>query len=185
MLKDTDDKDLILVFIDIQDGVGQGGPIEGFDISVYHVETDFKLGMIVDDVDGDGIDDSSKEYIWPACLPKSNSDPEFNVPNRIPRGMIAGWLDAPPPQQIRSNLLGNLVSGEDVLRSIFISRVIGLEMLDKCEDPDYQRENGVNTFYPQGTVCSVDPSFGKQKITRFTIDIVKPKNEFRKRMDFN
>jgi len=143
-----------------REGVGQGGPIEGFDISVYHVKTDFKLGMIVDDVDGDGIDDSSKDYIWPVCLPKNDSDPEFNVPNRIPRGMMAGWLDAPPPQITRSNLLGNeVVSGEDVLRSIYISRVMGLEMLDKCEDPDYQRENGVNTFYPQGAVCSVDPSF--------------------------
>ena len=118
--------------------------------------------MIVDDVDGDGIDDSSKDYIWPVCLPKNDSDPEFNVPNRIPRGMMAGWLDAPPPQITRSNLLGNeVVSGEDVLRSIYISRVMGLEMLDKCEDPDYQRENGVNTFYPQGAVCSVDPSFGE------------------------
>ena len=114
--------------------------------------------MIVDDIDGDGNDDSSKDYIWPVCLPKNNSDPEFSIPNR---GMMAAWLDAPPTQQIRSNLLGNSVTGEDVLRSIYISRVIGLEMLDKCEDPDYQRENGVNTFYPQGTVCSVDPSFGK------------------------
>ena len=47
----------------IQDGIGQGGPIEGFDISVYHVETDFILGY---EVDGK----STFEKIWPVCHPK-------------------------------------------------------------------------------------------------------------------
>ena len=143
----------------LKEGIGQGGPIDGFDISVYHVQTDFKLGMVVDDIDGDGNDDSTKDYIWPICLPKN--DNEFTSK----RGMLAGWLDTPPIQQTASNLLGGITTGEGVLRSNFISRVTGQEMQKKCEDPQYQKngKGAVDTFYPQGVVCSVDPSFGMQQ----------------------
>ena len=49
----------------LKDGIGQGGPIEGFDISVYHIETDFILGY---EVDGKTTD----KKIWPVCHPKVN-----------------------------------------------------------------------------------------------------------------
>ena len=123
------------------------------------MQTDFKLGMVVDDIDGDGNDDSTKDYIWPICLPKN--DNEFTSK----RGMLAGWLDTPPIQQTASNLLGGITTGEGVLRSNFISRVTGQEMQKKCEDPQYQKngKGAVDTFYPPGVVCSVDPSFGMQQ----------------------
>ena len=119
---------------------------------MYHVETDFKLGM---DVEVNGVSVSSKDNIWPVCLPKN--DIEFTSK----RGMLAGWLDTPPIQQTQRNQLGSGLTGEGVLRTNFFSRVTGLEIHDECKDPEYQRAQGVNTFYPSGTVCSVDPSFGK------------------------
>ena len=32
--------------------------------------------------------------------------------------------------------------------------------MSRCEDPEWQRKNGVNTFYPRGTTCFQDPSKG-------------------------
>ena len=68
-----------------QDGLGQGGPIEGYDISVYHVSTDFKLGT-----------EGTRDHIWPVCLPKN----EREYSDRgLKDGFIAGWLDSPPVSQ--------------------------------------------------------------------------------------
>ena len=97
------------------EGIGVGGPIEGNDIAVYHVKTDYKLGDIKAepikkvDTDNDGIPDkyvpcnpaidpdcqqcNENEWgtcdpIWPVCLPKD--DDELTTSDK---GMIAGWLD--------------------------------------------------------------------------------------------
>ena len=56
-----------------QEGIGQGGPIEGYDIAVYHVETEFKLGSTVD-----GVDTTTR--IWPICHPKVSSGYLFYFP---------------------------------------------------------------------------------------------------------
>ena len=33
----------------------------------------------------------------------------------------------------------------------------------KCEDPEWQRDKGVDTFYPHATTCFKDPSEGMYK----------------------
>ena len=37
---------------------------------------------------------------------------------------------------------------------------MGLEEQKECIDPKYQRDKGVDTYYPQATVCFKDPSAG-------------------------
>ena len=41
---------------------------------------------------------------------------------------------------------------------------MGLEEMDKCIDPQYQRDwmpDKASTYYPKGTICFKDPSSGK------------------------
>merc|ERR1719232_2525710 len=94
-----------------RDGIGEGGPIEGSDIAVYHVKTDYKLGN-ADTRDGDckPDDDGTCDHIWPICLPKN--DDEFTSA----KAMIAGWLDTPPVSLTKGNSLGASISGESVIR---------------------------------------------------------------------
>ena len=139
-----------IIFKRSKEGIGQGGPIDGFDISVYHVETDFLLGE----------DATSKNFIWPICLPKN----EDQITADKTKGLLFGWLDTPPLQQRDSTEFGRPGTDnqpEFVLRSGFYPRLSILERHDKCQDPEPQRGRGVNTFYPQGTTCYVDPSFCK------------------------
>ena len=84
----------------IQEGIGQGGPIEGYDISVYHVVTDFKLGT-----------EGTRDKIWPVCLPKN--DREFWYSGReLKDGFIAGWLDTPPVSERDLSPIHSKVSSE-------------------------------------------------------------------------
>ena len=83
-----------LIPIHTQEGIGKGGPIDGYDISVYHVVTDFKLGSTVDGKD-------TRENIWPVCLPKNDGDY-----SGMKDGFIAGWPDNPPVSQQNPFLLG-------------------------------------------------------------------------------
>ena len=46
----------------------------------------------------------------------------------------------------------------------FFPRVSNLEVQAQCQDPQYMRDKGVNTYYPQGTVCYADPSQGTFKV---------------------
>ena len=76
---------------------------------------------------------------------------------------MAARLDSPPVSQILRTEFGAALTGEQVIRFISYPRVTGIEKLAKCEDPTTQvNPDGtrVNTFYPKGTVCYVDPSFG-------------------------
>ena len=92
-----------LILINIQEGIGQGGPIDGYDIAVYHVTTDFKLGSTVDGAD-------TSKHIWPVCLPKN--DGEYGG---LKDGFIVGWLDTPPVSQLDNLQLGfELDSSEGV-----------------------------------------------------------------------
>ena len=115
-------------------GANGGGPIDGNDIAVYHViqKDGFKLGQnvnvrITNNVAEQPVEKSSQDYIWPACLPKDDSDVNFE--NEITRShihpnnrinmvhaMMAGWLDAPPISQAFSNLLGSALTEADVLQ---------------------------------------------------------------------
>ena len=68
------------------------------------------------------IEKSSQNYIWPVCLPKDDSDENFETDNHpnskanSVNAMLAGWLDAPPISQAFSNLLGSSLSEADVLK---------------------------------------------------------------------
>ena len=77
---------------------------------------------ITNNVGDPPIERSSESYIWPVCLPKDDSDTEFDSDdhpqkkeNRVD-AMLAGWLDAPPISQAFSNLLGSSLSEADVLK---------------------------------------------------------------------
>ena len=76
---------------------------------MYHVETDFVMGE-VEEVDNKN--QTTNSWIWPTCLPKNDEDPEF----QSDKGMIAGWLDAPPIDQTFSRILGSAVSEGDVFK---------------------------------------------------------------------
>ena len=60
-----------------QEGIGKGGPIEGNDISVYHVESDFILGANIKRPDKNEMI-YTRDYIWPVCFPKTEKDIEKN-----------------------------------------------------------------------------------------------------------
>ena len=84
-----------------------GGPIQGFDICVYKVETEFILGTPPTYLWFDQYDPNYQEnieaynnfenHVWPACFPRD--DDEYATD----RGFIAGWLDL-PPQIVRDPL---------------------------------------------------------------------------------
>ena len=79
----------------------KGGPIQGHDIAVYKVKTNFKLGNPPTYLWYNASDQNNeynfKTHIWPACFPKD--DDEYATD----RGLIAGWLDL-PPQIVRDPL---------------------------------------------------------------------------------
>ena len=47
-----------------------------------------------------------------------------------------------------------------------------MEAVGKCEDPEWQANVGVNTFYPQGTTCFKDPSRGSKHGVAFRLNIL-------------
>ena len=85
-----------------------GGPIEGFDISVYKVKTNFKLGTPPSKLYFDPTDPAFKptvesynnfeNHVWPACFPRHDDNGYASK-----SGFIAGWLDL-PPQIVRDPL---------------------------------------------------------------------------------
>ena len=95
----------------MQEGIGNGGPIDGYDIAVYHVVSDqgFKLGSSPAGID-------SKPYIWPVCLPKNAR--EFMINGNLKDGFVAGWLDTPPVSQQNNNQLGAESNSFDGVRLV-------------------------------------------------------------------
>ena len=122
------------------------------------METDFKLGQSVNGK-------TTAENIWPICHPKND---EEHVSNK---GFVAGWFDSPPIEQESASVADAKNAqflSNTLLRTAeqlpFFSRVSGVEKLDRCEDPSTQKNpdgSRVNTYYPPGTVCYVDPSHSK------------------------
>ena len=114
------------------------------------METDFVLG---DDVEIDGRNQSSKPWIWPVCHPKNDDDPEFESN----RGMIAGWLDAPPLDQTFTKLLGSGVSEAEVYRSVGMTKIyftLSIFLLDHTtirECQDWNAKQSVKTQNIRGT----------------------------------
>ena len=68
----------------------KGGPIQGADIAVYKVQTNYKLGDPPTYLFYEPPKQKFVTFIWPACFPRE--DDEYPTE----RGFIAGWLDLPP-----------------------------------------------------------------------------------------
>ena len=104
-----------------------GGPIKGYDISVYIVDdSNFKARM----------DTSS---IWPACLPRA--DEKSYIPGN--RGILVGWNE-PLPQYLSGLKLLEYANKNLVAREALF------EGQPSCTDPAWMKSN---TYYPPGTVC--------------------------------
>ncbi len=109
----------------------EGGPIDGYDISVYKVDdTDFKM---------------NPSFIWPACLPKSE---ESYIKGN--RGILAGWR-APTPfyhlvpaTTLRGYELKNLWQSESLYERV------------NCADPAWMNSS---SYYPNGTACYTDAAW--------------------------
>jgi len=109
-----------------------GGPIDGFDLSVYIVD-DSRLIL-------------SKNSIWPACLPKASET--VYLPGS--RGILSGWID-PIPTYLYFSFTTLAIYADQNLwerESLF-------EKLP-CKDPPWMNSN---TFYPAGTVCYTEPAW--------------------------
>jgi hypothetical protein len=92
-----------------------GGPIEGYDISVYIVD------------DGNFTADTST--IWPACLPKA--DKEYVAGNR---GILVGWND-PKPTRFAGDSVQDYANTYQVAHEAFMERQ------PTCSDPTWMKSN--------------------------------------------
>jgi hypothetical protein len=111
----------------------EGGPIEGYDISIYIVDdTVLKQRM-------------NKSTIWPACLPQiDNSYVSGN------RGILAGWNDPLPTYlyaSTRSKTYSELLA---YAKDHLVMREALFEALPSCADPVWMKSQ---TYYPPGTLC--------------------------------
>ena len=105
-----------------------GGPINGYDISVYIVD-DSNFTM-------------HQDFIWPACLPRAE---EAYIPGN--RGILAGWLALLPTSFFNPNLrLINYQLETQYEQESLYERV-------PCSDPAWMKSN---TYYPFGTLCFAD-----------------------------
>ena len=105
------------------------GPIEGYDIAVYHVDdTNLRL---------------KEESIWPACLPRAGQNYQKFV--------YAGWADPEPLYRRRNN---NETIGQYKFNNYYPNQIRLVK--SGCKDPDWMV--GSNTYYPPGTACYRDPS---------------------------
>ena len=110
----------------------KGGPIDGYDISVYIVDdSEFKMDA---------------DFVWPACLPRRDDGSSYLPGNR---GILSGWL-APPPLY--------LLSQSTTVLAYELNYLYEKEALYEkvpCADPDWMQQNS-NTFYPAGASCYAD-----------------------------
>jgi hypothetical protein len=108
-----------------------GGPIGGYDISVYIVDdTNFEM---------------NPNSIWPACLPKKE---DTYLPGNW--GILAGWSDPLPTYLNRAKLL------KDYLNQNLVTREALFERLQACSDPVWMRST---TYYPPGTACYTEAAW--------------------------
>ena len=112
---------------------GEGGPIAGYDISVY---------IVYDNNLASRMNTSS---IWPACLPRAEA--AYMSGNR---GILAGWNEPQPTYLEASNTI------ESYNIENFVIREALLEKQDFCADPKWMRSN---TYYPLGTLCYEDAAW--------------------------
>jgi len=112
------------------------GPVGGFDISVYHVDS----GPLCARNKEKGLNEG--DDIYPACLPKSKYESN--------EAILATWIDPQPSWKFENN------------RPYFQYRVDNLwtrqaRMKEtECKDPAWMGNS--NTFYPAGTRCYSDPT---------------------------
>jgi hypothetical protein len=112
-------------------GSSSGGPIGGYDISVYIVDdSNFK---------------ANKNSTWPACLPKTEDS--YLAGNR---GILAGWNDPRPTAYVGG------VTVQDYANRYLVVREALLERQPACKDPAWMRSN---TYYPPGTACYLEAAW--------------------------
>jgi hypothetical protein len=121
-------------YIPLAKDSSNGGPIGGSDICVY----------IVDDVKLAG--KLNPNYLWPACLPRSD-DESYIAGNR---GILAGWNEQRPPDYILKTTL------QDYISQYLVTREALFELQPECRDPDWMQSN---TYYPPGTVCYTEAAW--------------------------
>ena len=112
------------------------GPVNGYDISVYHVDdTNLREEGVV-----------KEGVLYPACLP-TNED--ITIGNK---GIFASWKD-PIPLYVYYNF----ISDRTVTRYRNDELLLKHTRLDivECKDPDWM---GSDTFHPRGVLCGRDPS---------------------------
>jgi hypothetical protein len=112
-------------------GTYKNGPVGGYDISVYIVDDS---AFFLD-----------QDYIWPACLPKTE---KTYLPGN--RGILSGWIS--PQPTFNYNQAINLLSYS--LNNLYEREAL-LERL-KCSDPAWMNSS---TFYPPGTTCYTDAAW--------------------------
>ena len=109
------------------------GPINGSDISVYHVDDrNFRL---------------NESYIWPACLPRTLP----RTPDEQKKDFFTGWIDSEPHYKQRK---GSRITVHEHNERYFHPRQHQVT-LQKCSDPGWMRSQ---TYYPPGTLCYKDPT---------------------------
>ena len=79
-------------------------------------DSNFKLGQKIVSEEEDLNGRNSKDFIWPACLPKNEA--EYDPSND---GFVNGWLDSPPISQIDPFQLGIESSTFAGVRSVIYS----------------------------------------------------------------
>jgi hypothetical protein len=112
-------------------GSTYGGPIGGYDISVY----------IVDDSNFT----AKKDSAWPACLPKTEDS--YLAGNR---GILAGWNDPRPTAFVGG------VTVQEYANRYLVAREALLERQSACNDPAWMQSN---TYYPPGTACYLEAAW--------------------------
>jgi hypothetical protein len=116
----------------VKGGSLTGGPIDGYDISVY----------IVNDANFTTMNTS---FIWPACLPKAD---DAYYPGS--RGILVGWNEPLPTYLDSYNFLQTYVNQNLIVREALY------EGQSVCSDPAWMKSN---TYYPPGTLCYTDAAW--------------------------
>ena len=117
---------------------GGKGPGGGADIAVFKVNDD-------------GLQNSRKLEIYPACLPPKDRSPPTE-------GIHSGWTKPPPFPFIERFAVGYIQTYGDFFKQWHYK----MRIQERCADPIKTQAFGLdvkypsNTFYPPGTVCALD-----------------------------
>ncbi|XP_023349486.1 uncharacterized protein LOC111718191 [Eurytemora carolleeae] len=108
------------------------GPIEGFDISVYHVSNPQALVPQLD---------PKTRNIVPACLPVLDDNEYYNE-----NGIFAAWVDPEPTFKTALTNLAKYIFDNMLTKETLLTKV-------PCSDPGWMASD---TYYPHATTCYKD-----------------------------